>query len=156
MNAALLLCALNRAGAPTNSGDLLDQANALAMDAGWPPRSWKGCNVQRVAALMKGCESRGECWRVTDTKPPVWCLMAYNRTAEIPAAPDPEGEDHPLHGMTSRQKFVLFDVLDATVAKYASQNQEAHAMLIRHTRELADHAARAKRELLAAGLELSA
>lgn len=153
----LLLCVLNRAGEPQTAGDLYDAAVALAMDEGWPRRTWSASNVQRVAALMRGMESRGEVHR-EGSRPengrqvPLWALAEYDRNAEIPAPPAPEGADHPLHGRTRRQTYVLFDVLDDLVATHSRQRAEADDLWRRHARELETLARQAKQHLVSAGL----
>lgn len=153
----LVLCALHRAGQPATAGDLYDMAVGLAMDEGWPRRSWSTSSIQSVAALLRGMESRGEVHRqgtrTENGRPvPLWALEHYDPDAEIPPPPAPEGTDHPLHGRTRRQTYVLFDVLDDLVATHSRQRAEADDLWRRHARELETLARQAKQHLVSAGL----
>jgi len=155
----LLLCALKRQGKPATAGDLTDAACALAMEAGWPRRTWANLQPRAVAGVLKSLRHRREVEEVGEraengrSVPLFQPRDGWDAKAPMPAAPDPEGEDHPLHGTTNRQKFVLFDVMDSCLNAAARQRSELNELVNRHNRELAELAARAKRELMAAGLE---
>jgi hypothetical protein len=77
----------------------------------------------------------------------------WDANAPMPKEPDAEGEDHPLHGTTSRQKYILFDVLNDSLALNLRHRTERRELADRHDRELCDHAAKVQRELMAAGIE---
>lgn len=159
----VLLCALLRAGKPLTAAELTDAAVALMQAAGWPRRSWSTMDPQVVAALMRGACSRGEvakgdAIRENSRMTPTWKPArrggsdGWDPRAPLPPAPDPEGEDHPLHGTTRRQSYVLFDVLDHQLQVLVRQRGEVNDLLQRHNRELGELVGRAKAQLLAAGL----
>lgn len=157
MNEALLLCALARRGAPGSAGDLTDDAVGIAQSAGWPERTWSGVSVRAVSRLLqsmveKGAVVRAAARRENGREVPLYGLSSYDRAAPVPPPPDPVGEDHPLHGLTTRQRFVLFDAQDAWLALLGRHAAELRALVDRHTRELAELAERNRRDLLAAGL----
>lgn len=155
----LILCVLHRATTPLSAGDVCDQAVALAMAADWPRRAWGELTPQRVAALLKGMESRQEVRRAGKRKEngtvrPLWTVPGVgDANWPLPDPPAPGGEDHPLVGMTRRQQFALFDVLDTTLGLMFRQRRELDELVARHHRDLAEHTAAVKRDLLAAGIE---
>ncbi len=158
MSASLILAALHRHSAPLTATELHDLVVAVALDAGWPKRAWADLSPRKIAALLRGMEARGEVIRAGEAPEngrlvPRWGLEAYDATTPFPPPDLAEADEHPLHGMTRRQQFVLFDALDANLAAYTRMQRETTELVARHNRELADLAARTKRELMAVGLE---
>jgi hypothetical protein len=155
----LLICALRRHGTPATAATLVDSAIALAQADGWPQRSWARLNPQMAAGVLKSMHKRREVLRdgyqlYGGVERPLWApVEGFDAHAPMPPAPAPDGEDHPLHGTTMRQKFVLFDVLDASLTVYARMNSEVQELVHKHQRELSELSGRVKRELLAAGLQ---
>lgn len=161
----MLLCALKRHGEPATASELYDVAVGLAIDSGWPRRTWTATSVKQAAALLKGMVARGLIERVGDKREngrdtPAYAPRAsgdptqsrWDKDAPLPSAPELSPVNHPLNGMNKRQQFVVFDLMETALNNYARQHSEIHDMLRRHNRELSDAAARAKRELLAAGV----
>jgi len=166
----VLLCALLRIGAPSTASELCDTAIQLMQNEGWPRRSWAELNAKSASRHLQGMRDAGTLVSITQKDngrdvPHYWlpkngapCDPKY----PMPPPPDPEGEDHPLHGKTKRQQFVIFDMHDAllhTLLRQRTERQEqldrTNAMVERHARELAELTARNRRDMLAAGLEVS-
>lgn len=159
MNDELLLAALHRHGAPCTAGELTDVAVGLAMGAGWPRRTWESPNVRAVSRQLQvmadvGSVIRCAARRENGREVPTYGLGVYDRATAVPDAPQRDRSEHPLSSMTARQRFTLFDVQDALLQTMARHRDEHNALLDRHARELADLAARNRRELVAVGLEV--
>lgn len=165
----VIQCALARRATPATAGDLTDDTLALMQAEGWPRRAWAGLSVKAVSRLLQGAARRGEVREAGKrneggVQRPMYEALAPNPNAPMPAAPDPEGEDHPLAGKTKRQQFVVFDVMDHFLAAMtrmrqetsdlqASQRRQADELFDRHARELSVLAQRTRRDLLAVGLD---
>jgi hypothetical protein len=154
----LLICALKRHGKPGTAGDILDMAMSLGMQANWS-RNRMPASVKQVSALLKGMVAHGEALKAgsrseNSRDTPMYAPHdCFDPSAPMPAEPAPLAEDHPLHGMSQRQKYVLFDVLDRYLATYIRQRTTVREMLDQQERELTELAAAVKRDLMAAGLE---
>lgn len=156
----LLVCALRRnCAVPVTATQLHEYVIALAQSEGWPTRSYAELKPQSIAAQLKGGHKRGEVDQGKEVKEggrlvPTWrCLIKdSDAKAPIPQAPTNHRAPHPLQGMTTMQQFAVFDQMDRSLAVYATQNAELMDMLNRHTRQLHEHAAQVKRELMAAGV----
>lgn len=160
MNAELLLCALARRGCPSTAGELADVAIGLAMASGWPRWTWEGEPAKKASRLLQAMATKGDVVRAgvrreNSRDVPLYGLSdrPYDAHAPVPDAPDPDGTDHPFVGLTRRQQFAIFDALDTSAQIATRHRAEMRDLIARHDRELAEHAARAKRDLLAAGLE---
>jgi hypothetical protein len=155
----LLLCALHRRGKPSTAGDIHETALGLAMNAGWPRSEWP-TNPKQVAALLKGMIKAGDvmqvdCSRENGRDVPMFqpiCGAGFDSEYEMPDPPaKPKKSD--LDGMTKPQIYALVDVLEALVHEGARQRRELGSLLVRQLEEFERTTERAKRQLLAAGIE---
>lgn len=160
MNAELLLCALARRGCPSTAGELADTASGLAMANSWPRSTWEGELAKKASRLLQSMAVKREVVKTGSRREnardvPLYGLVdrSYDPQAPVPDPPAPDGAEHPLVGMTKRQQFAIFDALDSAAQIGTRHRAEMRDLIARHDRELAEHAARAKRDLLSAGLE---
>lgn len=157
MNEALLLCALSRRGEAGTAGDITDDAVGIAQAAGWAERTWSGASVKSVSRLLQSMAAAGKVQRLGLRREcgrdvPLYGLAVYDSAAPVPEQPAPQGADHPLHGLSQRQRFALFDAQDSLLLAMSRQRSELNALIDRHTRELAEISERNRRDLLANNL----
>lgn len=154
---AILLYALHRNGEPAPSATLHDLAVKLMQAEGWPSRMWRmsgqGAFTTLRAMVAEGVIVDAPETRVNGRSTPQFGLLTYNARIVPPPAPDPEGENHPLHGKTRRQQYVLFDVQDTMLQTLVRQYSETRVLMERHASELARLVDRQRCQLAAAGLE---
>lgn len=151
----LLYCALRRARRALTAGDVLDEANALAMSAGWPDAAWKGLSPPKVAALLRNMPNVRQCGRQRDAvngaERPLWePVDGFDAAEPLPGLPRPAR--HPLEVLSREQIFVLFDVLDQFVECGHRQRIEIESVVRRQQQDIAELTARVRRQLAAVGL----
>lgn len=151
----LLLCALLRRGRPGAAFDLVDEANALAMDAGWP-RRYHVTSVNKAAAALGHMARNGVVRKAGTVKDcgnerPLWePVHGYDRSAPIPDPPS--AAKHPLDAMTRSQLCAVFDVLDELVMEGERQRRALAEYTRTQLAQFESTILRAKRQLAAVGL----
>jgi hypothetical protein len=162
----LLLCALKRHGKPATAGEIADAAIALAMAEGWPRRSWLVISAKSASGKLKEILRTGDVIRCAHgrlensvERPLYEPIGGYDARAPLPQIPDSTGEDHPLHGKTLRQQFVIHDIGDMGLELRDRQYTELVESLMgvlqlirKHSTEFAEYRARAKSRLFEVGL----
>lgn len=155
----LLLCALHRLNGARSATEIFDTAVSLAMDAWWPRSAWPVSSKQ-TAALLKGMEAAGTvkrstkgCARENGRDVPIWEPAGLIQPQyQIPDPPD-RTKKKDLDGMTKPQIYALVDVLSDLVHEGGRQRRELGSLLVRQLEEFERTTERAKRQLLAAGIE---
>jgi hypothetical protein len=159
---AMLLCAVQRSGKPMTASDLHDACVALAMENDWPKPSFAPWSPQRVAAALRNMETEHLVERAgvvrmegneRDTWKPKGELERWsNPHFPIPDPPARESDKHQLDTMSRSQQMTAFDVLGEVVNAGMRLRRECDTALIRAQQEFDDVVARARRQLLSAGL----
>lgn len=151
----LLLAALQRAGKPTASDDLLDAATGLALADGWEPEQVAELNRRSVATRLRHLEQGGVVRqdgagldeRARRTTPLYVPTGGWNARAAIPAPPaTSEGrarrDASPYAGMNTAQLVALLEVHDSVT--------ECVGRFLQDMNRLNEQS---RRKLLAVGLE---
>lgn len=156
----LLLAALQRAGKPSTSGDLVDAATGLALAEGWNPEQAAKLTRKSVAKRLQHMEKAGDVRtegsafdttldRMTPTFVPV---RGFNARAPVPTPPGehaPTGKAGSYESMTRTQLIAVLDVQDEMLAEFARHLQEQERFFVR----LGAIREKARARLLAVGLE---
>lgn len=120
----LLLAALQRAGKPLASDDLLDAAVGLALAEGWTPEQTRELSRRSVAARLQNMLASNLVVQVGDaldeTSRRLTPLFAptglYNPRASVPCAPTPgradAGRESPYGSMDRTQLLVVLEAHD--------------------------------------------
>jgi len=151
----LLLAALQRAGKPRTSGQLLDAATGLALAEGWDTEQRAKLSRKSVAKRLQGMESRGlvraegstfdeDQGRMTPLFLPV---SGYDARALVPAPPStehaPSSKASTYDGLNRSQLLAVLDVHDAFAE-----------CIGRFMADLSQQREKARQRLLAVGVEI--
>lgn len=136
----LLLCCLNRIGAPSTAAEVAEYAFSLAAGDGHPRDAFSGLNPQMVAGILRGMEQAGTIQRGEsryDTSKgrdqPRWCVLNRDSRYPLPLPPDddepPQKEQRaeprsPYDSLTRDQMIALLQVQD-DIAAVAARLREA-------------------------------
>ena len=156
----LLLCALMRSNRGLTSGDVLDMAGWLAMDAGWPTSAYAGMTVQKCSALLKSLETDGSVRKlgvekVKGVDRPVWIISgSADHDYPIPPPPEPKKGQHVIDDMDKDQLMAAYDAMSDSLATLVRQSVETRDLMQRQGEEFAALAKRITRQLAEKGLPL--
>jgi len=157
----LLLAALQRAGAPLASDDLLDRACGLALDEQWPTAAVAKLSRKSVASRLKGMVTAGQVRLAGQARDnaarrdtPLYEPSAgWNAQAPVPAPESQSARAGATKGaydeMTPRQRLAIFESHDMIL--------ESLSRLLAHLQvglaDMAQTREKARQRLLAEGLE---
>jgi hypothetical protein len=163
----LLLAAMQRAGKPLTSGDVLDEATGLAEAEGWQAqhladvtRKSVSKRLQNMATgstplvLVAGSALDEASRRMTPTYAPAAGYDVHAPIPPPPAAP-PARANTPFDGLTTVQSVTLLDVQDELLAVFGRQMQSMQRQMSDMERFFAELAAtreKSRQRLLAVGL----